>query len=173
MAPLEPHLQVGYVNRAHGLTGEVGVKLFDPGSEALHQVRRVLIKPKAGGEPQTLTIESVRETPKELLLVLKGVRGRDASERLVGSAVLVFREDLTAPAENEFFQGDLIGLAAFDEAGNALGTLVEIWETGPVPNLVIRKEGGAELVVPFADDFVVSVDVAAGRLVVRPYELGE
>ncbi|MDQ3265049.1 MAG: ribosome maturation factor RimM [Myxococcota bacterium] len=173
MAPLEPHLQVGYVNRAHGLTGEVGVKLFDPGSEALHEVRRVLIKPKGGGAPQTLIIESVRETPKEVLLVFQGVRGRSASERLVGSAVLVFREDLTAPAENEFFQGDLIGLAAFDEAGNALGTLEEIWETGPVPNLVIRKEGGGELVVPFADDFVVSVDVAAGRLVVKPYELDE
>jgi len=168
-----PHLQVGYIARAHGLSGEVGIRMFDPGSEALHQVKRLLIHPKEGGAPRELKIKSVRETPKELLVDLGGIQGRDASEKLVGSAVFVFREDLEAPAEGEYFQGDLIGLSAFDEAGNPLGTLEEIWETGPVPNLVVRGASGTEVVVPFADDFVVSVDLEAGRLVLRTLEVTE
>lgn len=169
----ELHLQVGYVARAHSLNGEVGIKLFDPGSEALFEVDRVLLKLKDGKEQRELAIEEIRETPKELLVSLEGINGRTAAERLVGSTVLVFREDLETPAEGEYFQGDLIGLQAFDEAGNALGVVEEIWETGPVPNLMVRTPGGGELVVPFADDFVLSVDLEAGRVVIKPLELSE
>jgi 16S rRNA processing protein RimM len=59
---------------------------------------------------------------------------------------------------------------AVDEQGHPLGQVAEMWETGPVPNLVIRKEGAEDLVVPFAEDFVREVDVPNGRLVIRPPE---
>lgn len=112
----------------------------------------------------------MRPTPKENLVTFEGVRTREAAEALVGSTVLVYREDLEPPAEGEYFLGDLMGLAAVDEAGNALGTVADIWETGEVPNLVIRDGKGGELIVPFADDFVPTVEMEAGRLVVRPPE---
>ena len=51
-----------------------------------------------------------------------------------------------------------------------LGRVEEVWNTGEVPNLVIRAEGREELVVPFAEEFVSTVDVPGGRLVVKPPE---
>jgi len=48
-----------------------------------------------------------------------------------------------------------------------------VWNTGPVPNLVIEDSRGEELLVPFVDDFVPEVDVEHGRLVVRPPEMVE
>lgn len=170
--PRNPHLQIGFVARAHALGGEVGVRLYDAGSDVLDVVDRLWAVPRQG-EPLELAIESVRDTPKELLVAFAGISGRDAAERLVGAALYAFREDSEAPAEGEFFQGDLVGLRAVDEQGNALGEVVEIWETGPVPNLVIRAEGRPELVVPFADEFVPKVDLEQGVLVVRPPELLE
>jgi 16S rRNA processing protein RimM len=166
---LKPHLELGYVARAHGLKGEVAVRTVDPESETLGLVERVLVRTRAG-EERVLRIVSTRPTPKETLVVFKEVSGRDQSEALVGSTVLVFREDLEPPAEDEYFQGDLVGLTAVDEAGNVLGRVEELWSTGEVPNLVIRAEGREELVVPFVDDFVPTVDIPAGRLVVRPPE---
>lgn len=167
-----PHLQVGYVARAHGLAGEVGVRTFDPASEVLFDVDRVLLRSKEGGEHE-LAIDSIRSSNKEILLGFEGVEDRTSAERLVGATVLVFRKDLEAPAEGEFFQGDLVGLEAVDEAGRVLGRVEEVWSTGPVPNLVIRGEGREELLIPFADDFVLLVDTAAGRLTVRPPEYEE
>jgi 16S rRNA processing protein RimM len=158
---------LGFIARAHGLKGEVGVRTFDPGSETLDIVERVLVRTRSG-EERVLEVESVRPTPKENLVVFRGIRTREASEALVGSTVLVYREDLEPPAEGEYFLGDLMGLAAVDEAGNALGKVAEIWETGEVPNLVIRGDKGGELIVPFADEFVPTVELEAGRLVVRP-----
>ena len=166
---LKPHLELGYVARAHGLKGEVAVRPFDPGSETLDFVKRVLVRPRTGPE-RVLRIESVRPTPKEILVVFDDVHGRVQAEALVGATVLAFREDLEPPAEDEYFQGDLVGLTAVDEAGNVLGRVEELWSTGEVPNLVIRAEGKEELVVPFADDFVSTVDIPGGKLVVKPPE---
>jgi 16S rRNA processing protein RimM len=161
---------MGYVARAHGLGGEVAIRTFDPGSETLDRVERILLRLRSG-EERELTVESVRPTPKENLVGLQGVDSREAAEALVGSTVLVWREDLEPPAEGEYFLADLMGLAAVDEAGKELGKVVEIWETGEVPNLVIRGQGvKGELVVPFADEFVPTVELEAGRLVVRPPE---
>jgi len=168
---LRPHLEVGYVARSHGLSGEVGVKTFDPGSTALLDVERVLLRLKDGSELE-LRIDSTRETPKELLVGFEGVEDRTRADGLVGATVCVFREDLEPPSDDEVFQGDLVGLKAETESGEPLGEVVEVWSTGEVPNLVIRgAPGREELLVPFASDFVVSVDVEAGRIVIRPPEL--
>lgn len=169
---LKPHLELGYVARAHGIHGELAIKAFDPASTTLEEVDRVRVRHKDGSEA-TYALESVRPASKETLVVLAGVSGREAAEQLRGATILVFREDLTPPTENEFFQGDLIGLAAFDSEGKPLGVVEELWETGPIPNLVIRDEAKNELIVPFADPFVPSVDIAQGRLVVNPPELTE
>jgi 16S rRNA processing protein RimM len=167
---LKPHLEVGYVARAHGLKGEVAIRTFDPNSETLDIVERVLVRPRTGPE-RVMRLESLRPTPKEHLVVFEGVRGREAAEALVGAAVLAFREDLEPPAEGEYFQGDLVGLTAVDASGKVLGKVEELWETGEVPNLVIRGEAlPEELVLPFVDDFVTTVDIPAGRIVVKPPE---
>jgi 16S rRNA processing protein RimM len=164
-----PLLEFGYVARAHGIRGEVALRAFDAGSETLDSVERVRVRTRSG-EERELRIESVRPTPKEDILAFEGVDSREAAEALVGAAVFVYREDLEPPAEGEYFQGDLVGLTAVDEAGQELGKVVEIWNTSEVPNLVIRAEGKPELIVPFADEFVPTVDMAGGKLVIRPPE---
>ncbi len=163
------HLEIGYVARAHGLTGEIAVRPFDPASESLYELSRVLVRTR-GGEELELVIDSVRPATKEILLSFEDYDTRTAAEGLVGSTVLGFREDLAAPAEGEYFQADLVGLAAVDEAGASLGKVEAVWDSGPVPNLVIRGPGG-ELLVPFTDDFVPSVDLEKRRVVIRPPEL--
>jgi 16S rRNA processing protein RimM len=169
---VKAHLELGYVRAAHGLRGEVSVRTFDPASETLYDVERVLVRRKDGSE-QEMKVEAVRAAPKgDLLVAFEGVEAREDSEALVGSTLLAFREDLEAPQEGEFFQGDLVGLAAFDPEGKALGTVEEIWSSGPVPNLVIRG-GGKELMVPFVDEFVPEVDLEGRRVVVKPFELTE
>jgi 16S rRNA processing protein RimM len=125
------------------------------------------------GDVRELRIESLRPTPKEDIIAFEGVETREDAEGLVGSAVFVYREDLEPPAEGEYFQGDLVGLTAVDEAGKELGKVAEVWATGEVPNLVIRGPEKSELIVPFAEEFVPSVDIPGGKIVIRPPEYVE
>jgi 16S rRNA processing protein RimM len=160
-------LHIGYISRAHGLNGEVILKTFDPSSTVLEEVDRITLVTRAG-ETKEFEIGTAGESPgSDLLLKLEGIRKRVDADPLVGSAVHVRREDLEAPAEGEFFHGDLVGLEAFTPEGKRLGVIEEVWSTGPVPNLCIR-DGKEELLVPFAEEFVPKVDLAAGRVTVIP-----
>jgi 16S rRNA processing protein RimM len=166
----EPLLKVGYIARAHGMNGEVAIRTFDPSSEALYEVERVVVTPRSGNERE-LTLREVREGPRgDLLVSFEKTTGRTMAEHLVGATVFVRREDLPPPEEGEFFQGDLVGLKAFDEAGVELGEVAEVWSTGPVPNLVIRGPAVGELIVPFVDEFVPKVELEAGRVIIRKPE---
>lgn len=169
---MKPHLQFGYVSRAHGLDGEVVVRTFDPASTVLDEIERVFLRTREG-VGREYEIVQVREGPKgDLLVSLKGVRKREQSEPLTGSAVFAFREDLEAPADDEVFQGDLVGLEVFSPEGKRLGVVDGLFSPGPVPNVVIR-DGARELMVPLVEDFVKEIDLAAGRMVVVPIELEE
>lgn len=167
-----PLLELGYIAAAHGVHGKVIVRTFDPQSAALGKVPRVHLKLKHANERE-LKIASHRQTANGWVIGFAQIDTRSEAEQLLGSRVSVFRGDLEPPGEGEFFQGDLIGLTAVNEAGNVLGKVAEIWNTGPVPNLVIRDEKDVELLVPFADEFVPRVDLAQGRIVIRPPELEE
>ena len=167
-----PLLQIGYVARAHGLHGEVAIKTFDPASNVLDTVERLLVRSRGGGE-RTLELEAVRPANKEVLVHFKGVRQRPDAEALVGATLFAFREDLEPPAEGEYFQGDLVGLCAHAEDGRLLGRVTGLLQAGEVPNLIIQSEAGEELLVPFVDEFVPAVELAQGRIVVRPLVLSE
>jgi 16S rRNA processing protein RimM len=167
-----PTLEVGYVARVHGLKGELAVRTFDPESEALSSVRRIVLRLRSG-EERDLSLVSARGAADSVLVTLAGIGSRQDAEVLKGATVLVHREDLAPPAEGEWFQGDLVGLEARTPEGTPLGKVTEIWNTGPVPVLVIEGAGSDPLMVPFVDEFVPEVDVKAGVLVVRPPEMLE
>jgi 16S rRNA processing protein RimM len=135
-------------------------------------VRRIVVRLRSG-EERDMAVESARRASEATLVSLAGVTSRSAAEAFKGATVLVHREDLPPPAEGEWFQGDLVGLEARTPDGAPLGRVTEVWNTGPVPNLVIEGAGLEPLVVPFIDEFVPEVDVKAGVLVVRPPEMLE
>ena len=102
------------------------------------------------------------------VLKLEGVSDRAAAERLAGR----YLEAPALPlAPETYYWHQLIGLSVTDEAANDLGKVVEIFRAGE--NEVYRIEGPAgELLVPALRDVVRSIDVDAGRMVVR-YEAEE
>jgi 16S rRNA processing protein RimM len=161
------YLQCGYVARAHGLHGELGVKTFDVASEALLEVETVWLTPRGAGQPKAYEVEEVR-TGKgaEFIIALTAVETRESAEALVGSTLAVPRSELTPPAPGEVFLGDLVGLMAVKEDGVEVGRVREVISAGPVATLAIGDEP-TEVLLPFAEDFVLSFDVDAGHIVVR------
>jgi 16S rRNA processing protein RimM len=168
-------LQIGYVARAHGLRGELAVRLFDPESHALFEASKLQLKLRTG-KVQVMELRASRPAAKEVLVQLEAVSDRTAAESLVGAQVSVHRDELEALSEGELFQGDLIGMEVFDLQGHKAGEVAGLWETGPVPNLVVRGEGlgdSGELLIPFVDDFVPELDIEGRKLVIRRPEFLE
>lgn len=169
---VKPWLTVGYVARAHGLKGALVVKTYDPASSALGEVERVQLALRTG-ELKVFELSAVVDGPGgDLLVEFFEVDNRDAATGLVGATVSVHRDEVAPPADGELFQGDLVGLIARTVDGRILGSVVDVWSAGPVPNLVI-KAGSREEMIPFAQEFVVKVDLAHGTIVLNPPEYDE
>ena len=91
---------------------------------------------------------------------MQGSEDRDAAARLRGNEVAVPRSALPAAKDNEFYWADLIGLKVENVAGQDLGEVVRILETGANDVLVVRGE--REHLIPFVAVVVNDVDIANG-----------
>ena len=109
---------------AHGVAGDVRLKLFGEGPEALKSYGSF----DAAG--RTLTLKSVRPGPNGAVARFAEVGDRSAAEALRGTELTVPRSALPPLAEGEYYHADLIGLPCFSSDGEALGTIVAVENFG-------------------------------------------
>jgi 16S rRNA processing protein RimM len=153
-------VQIGFVQRAHGVRGAVRVRAD---SDALLELDELWL------DERHVRIVSVQREREGFLVQVEGVTDRDQAEALRGAAVLVERDRLPAPAEDEVYVADLIGCRVLDTAGVALGEVVDTFFSGAHELLTVR-DGEREFLLPFVDTIVTEVDVAGRRIVCDPPE---
>ena len=108
---------------AQGLKGEVKVKTFTAAPEAL-RASGVLHDAKG----KTYKITAFRPTkPGEAVIAFAGVTDRNTAEALRGTELFVTRAALPAPAADEFYHADLIGLEAFDTGSHLRDFFMNAW----------------------------------------------
>ena len=156
---------VARIGAAHGIKGEVKLWTFTADPAAVADYGPL----ESQDGTQRFEIEALRPAKDHLVVRLSGVRDRDAAARLTNLDLYVARERLPAPAAEEFYHADLIGLRAEDRDGTALATIVGIHDFGAGDLLELRPPGAANTVLmPFNDTTVPVVDIAGGRIVIDP-----
>ena len=163
---------LGVIGRPHGVRGLVRVTSYADPPEALASYG-----PLEAEDGRRFTLRWVGAGVAELAELRDGaavkLADRTAAERLTNLRLSVPRERLPAPEAEEFYLADLVGLAAVDAAGTALGTVVALHDYGAGASLEIARPDGPPLLVPFTRAAVPEVDVAEGKLVVVAPEVVE
>ena len=132
---------------AHGVTGEVRLKLFGEGLDALRRY--------GAFNDGALVIAKLRDDGKGGAIArLADVADRTAAEKLRGVALTVPRSALPPLAEGEYYHADLIGLPAVSTTGEALGTCVAVDNFGAGDVLEIERPDGKRFMVPMSDEAV-------------------
>ncbi|MFC7537477.1 ribosome maturation factor RimM [Sphingomonas sp. GCM10030256] len=144
---------------AHGIGGELRLKLFTDGASSLAHHSSVSI----GGRDYRLL--SCKDSGKTAIARLEGVNDRSAAEGLRGSLVEVERTALPPLEEGEYYHADLIGLPCTDLAGAPLGTVVAVENFGAGDLLEIEGPDGKRALVPFRPGIA---ELAEGRISVDP-----
>lgn len=158
----EDRIQIGWVSKAHGLSGEVEVQLNWASSLALSKLEEVVVTSKKG-VACTRKILQVRKTPKGFLVCLEGVTGRTAGEALKGSLIGVPRSALPELGTDEYYLRDLVGVRVVAPDG-PVGKVVEVHVYPSVDAVEIELPGGRRTELPLLDEWVESVDIAKGEL---------
>jgi 16S rRNA processing protein RimM len=169
--PSPEHLVVGHVAKPHGTKGELFVwPLTDRPDEVLAAGSTVLVggaDGELGDEPGEVRIEASRPFKRGVLVRLAGCEGRAAVAALAGRYLFKPITALGALEEGEVFYHQLIGAEVVTVDGEVVGRVREVFETQPAHLLQVRG-GAKEHLIPFAQRIVKSVDVEAGRIVIRP-----
>ena len=143
---------------AHGVAGEVRLKLFGEGVDTLASIKSL-----NGG---ALTLKKLRSDNKGGAIArFDEVSDRTAAENLRGTLIEAPRDALPGLAEGEFYFSDLLGLAVITDAGDPVGTVHAVENFGATDIVEIEKADGQKFMVPLTEQAVPSWD--AERLVVN------
>lgn len=141
---------------AHGVAGEVRLKLFGDGIASLAKQKSL-----NGG---ALTLVKIREDGKGGAIArLAESTSRADAERLRGTVLTVPREALPPLAEGEFYHADLLGLPVVTDAGDAIGTVLAIENFGATDIIEIAlnpvpEKGPKTFMVPMIPAAVIAWD---------------
>lgn len=145
------------ISGAHGVTGEVRLKLFGEGVKALSLHRHF----NDGG----LTLQKLRDDGKGGAVArFAEIADRNAAEKLRGTVLTVPRSALPPLEEGEYYHADLLGLNAVSDAGELLGTVAAIENFGAGDVIEIQRPDGKRFMVPMQSHAVPEWN--AERLVV-------
>ena len=144
---------------AHGVRGEVKLKLFGEGIDSLAGQPSLTV----GG--LALKLKEVRAGNKTAIARFEGVATREAAEALRGSLVEIDRASLPPLAEGEYYHADLIGLPCVDGDANPIGTVAAIEDYGAGELLDVEKPDGKRSLIPFKPGIA---ELADGKIVLDP-----
>jgi 16S rRNA processing protein RimM len=162
-----PRVLVGVVAKAHGLRGEVVVKVmsdaperFAPGSEMTAAGPESL-----HGRP--LRVATSRPFQGRLLVQFEGIESREDAETIHGQELTIARSQVAPLPEGRHYQFELVGLAVQTTGGSRLGRVTDIFSTGSNDVLVVDDDE-REILIPMLEGVIVSVDLDAKAVVVEP-----
>ena len=134
---------------AHGVAGEVRLKLFGDGL--------VSLKAHKTFNDGALTLSKVRSDNKGgAIACFAEVADRAAAEKLRGAALTVPRAALPPLEDGEYYHADLIGLPAVTDAGDPIGTVIAVENYGATDLIEIEKPDGKKFMVPMIPEAVPS-----------------
>lgn len=178
----EDAVEVGRIVDAWGVKGGIKVQPFSSDPQALFCTKKWFLRPaEAAGAvparpgparlsaPRFLQVRSAREQGELVVATADGLDDRNGAEALKGARVFVSRSAFPTPDDGEFYWVDLIGLEVFTPAGEPLGRVADLLDTGP--NCVLRCEFAcgdgrpSERLIPFVSAYILSVSLAERRIV--------
>jgi 16S rRNA processing protein RimM len=157
----EERVIVGQIVGLFGIKGWVKIRSYTEPREQIAHYRPWLVA--VNGEWSRFEVEAVQPQGKSLSVKLAGIDDREQAVRLMNSDIAIARQQLPALSENEFYWRDLEGLQVLNLNGVELGTVKSLFATGANDVLVVRKDGGPEILVPYVMERVIhSVDIESG-----------
>lgn len=160
---------MGRASGAFGLKGEIRVYAFSDDPEVFRRADNLLVGPDPG-QTRVLTLQSLRRQGKRLLLGTREITSREEADQLKGCWVYLRRRDLPELSEDQYYWFELKGAQVRTVAGETLGRVKALMDTGAHDLMVVADQQGREVLIPVTASIVTQMDLKGGLVVVDPPE---
>jgi 16S rRNA processing protein RimM len=147
--------------RPHALSGEIRLEAFSPSARNIQRGRPVYLR-----GVRRVVLDARRERD-HWLVRLSGLDSRADVEDLHGELLEALDEDVLRDDSESYFVHELIGLSVVTNAGETLGTIVDVLQPGANDVYVVHGDRG-EILVPAIGTVVHEIDLAARRILITP-----
>lgn len=159
---------VGRIARAHGNKGQVIVNLVTDFPERRFSAGAELFLRRAEAI-ERVTVKSVRFQHDRPVIAIDGVETMNEAEALAGAELRVPVDRLTALPEGTYYHHDLVGCRVATTAGEPVGAVTAVEESGGGSCLVVDGTGG-EILIPLVTAICRTIDVAGKQIVIEAPE---
>ena len=163
---LKEFLEIGQIVGTHGVRGEMRVNPWTDTPEFVKQFKTLYFDEK--GE-KSVKVLSSRPHGNVVLVRLDGIDTVEAASAMRNKVLFMRRADAKL-AEGTYFISELVGCEVFDadDACVCYGKITAVSETGANDVWHITDGEGREYLIPAIESVVISTDVAADKVIIRP-----
>lgn len=152
---------IARVAKTQGRKGEVAADLHTDFPEKFAERKRLFALGKDGSRRE-LRLQDHWPHKGRMVLKFEGVDTMSDAEALIGSELQIPLSERAKLEAGAAYISDLVGMQVFDH-GREVGRIKDVqFGSGEAPTLVV--EGNKEVLIPYAQEFIKSVDVSGKRL---------
>ena len=150
-------LVIGKITAAHGVRGEVTVFPLTDDARRFLKLKDVFLCNEDAENESAITIKNARIDRDRVLVKFEGCEDRDKAESYKGRFISIDRKDAVKLKEGSFFIEDLKGLNVTDDNRGELGSIKDVYKSGPKHIVMVQRSGKQDLLVPFAKEIFYDV----------------
>lgn len=159
-------LEVAKIANTHGLKGELKLLASTDFPEERFKVGNDVFL-ETEGTYVPLTVSSYRKHKQFVMVTFKGMHHINDVEKYKGMKLFVQPEVLQELGENEYYYREIIGCDVYD-GDEKIGVVSEILETGANDVWTIKRPGKKDVLIPYIEQVVASIDVQEKRIQITP-----
>ena len=157
-------LEVGKIINTHGLRGEVKVIPWTDTPEAFESIKTVYAADRRG--KTELHTVGIKYQKNNIIVKFDEINSIEEAELYKNCVLSANRSELPPLEDGRYYIVDLIGCAVFDENGEKVGTLSDVFPAGGRDVYEIKRDDAKPLLLSVSDETVKSVDTDNKKIVV-------
>ena len=161
----QEYFEIGQIVNTFGIKGFVKVNPFTDDMERFEELNSVLVVKNK--ELIEMQIEEVKYQKNVVLIKFKGIEDINMAEKYKGCYIRIKRKDARKLPEGTYFIADLIGLSVYDDKGNLLGTVNDIYNNKVHDIYVIKDDLWKQILLPSTKEVIKQVDIDSNKIIVH------
>ena len=164
----QEYFEIGQIVNTFGIKGFVKVNPFTDDMERFAELKSVLVVKNK--ELIEMQIEEIKYQKNVVLIKFKGIEDINMAEKYKGCYIKIKRENARKLPKDTYFIADLIGMQVYDEQGNLLGKVNDIYNNKVHDIYVIKDDLEKQILLPSTKEVIKQIDMDNDRIVVHLIE---
>ena len=161
----QEYFEIGQIVNTFGIKGLVKVNPFTDDMQRFNELKTVLVVKNK--ETVEMHIEEVKFHKNVVLIKFKGIEDINMAEKYKGCYIKIKREDARKLPKDTYFIADLIGVTVYDENGNILGKVDDIYNNKVHDIYVVKNDLGKQILLPSTKEVIKQIDIDNDRIIVH------